>query len=590
MRQTGGITRRSGLQSLLLGATGLLAAPKANAQTPEIPRADTLIATGQPTGGAPTFAQYNDFNPFHPGLDLRSSVAFVLEPLFFYSVLPDKMLPWLAESFDYNADYNAITVHLRKGITWNDGVVFSADDVIFTLEMLKQNGQGKGDQLYASAMARDIKNLVRVDDLTMRIELTHADPRWFFTYLTVRFTEGMFILPKHIYSKTDPSGMAAFTALSPDLPNGPVGTGPFKIASMTPERIILDRRDDWWGAKTGFHALPAMKRVIFVPFTTHEQAAQLISNGEVDTILEGHVPEMKSLLQRFPDRITSFSGNKSPYGNIDWWPTSLLFNHTKKQFHDVRIRRAVSLYLNRKQAVDFAYLGAAEVSGLPYPRYPRLAPYFTDMEATIKQYRIVDYDAKAADALMTEAGAKKDGSGIWALNGEQMGGDLYYPNSLDAIAPVIAEQLRRAGFKVAANTRPGYRNEVYFGKAGWWLWGHGASVNDPFQTLALYHKRVYRPVGENAFWPSRWQNDEYSALVDKIEALPPDDPGVRPLVDQALTIWLREQVAAPVSQFYHRIPFNQTYWKNWPNEANPYINPTFWHNTGNLLLLGLQKA
>jgi peptide/nickel transport system substrate-binding protein len=212
------------------------------------------------------------------------------------------------------------------------------------------------------------------------------------------------------------------------------------------------------------------------------------------------------------------------------------------------------------------------------------------MEATIKQYRILDYDPKAADALMTEAGAKKDQDGIWTLDGEQMGGDLYYVNSLDAIAPVIAEQLRRAGFKVAANTRPGYRNEVFFGKAGWWLWGHGASVNDPFQTLALYHKRVFRPVGENAFWPSRWQNDEYSALVDKIEALAPDDPGVRPLVDQALTIWLREQVAAPVSQFYHRIPFNLTYWKNWPSEANPYINPTFWHNTGNLLLLGLQKA
>ena len=124
---------------------------------PTIARADTLIATGQPTGGAPNFAQYNDFNPFHPGLDLRSSIAFVLEPLYFYSVLPDKMLPWLAEGFDYNADSTAITVRLRKGVNWNDGTPFTADDVIFTLDMLKQNGQGKGDQLYASAMARDIK-------------------------------------------------------------------------------------------------------------------------------------------------------------------------------------------------------------------------------------------------------------------------------------------------------------------------------------------------------------------------------------------------------------------------------------------------
>ncbi len=592
MARTGSITRRDGLRGLIaaggLAAVPSLTAPPAAAQA-AIDRADTLVATGQPTGGAPTFAQYNDFNPFHPGLDLRSSIAFVLEPLFFYSVLPDRMIPWLAEGYEYNADHTAVTVKLRRGVAWNDGRPFGADDVIYTLDMLRQNGKGKGDQLYSSAIARDVKDLVRVDDHTVRIELTHPDPRWFFTYMTVRFTEGMFILPKHVYAATTPADMATFTAL-PGGPNGPVGTGPFKIASMTPERIILDRRDDWWGASTGFRKLPEMKRVIFVPFTTHEQAAQLISNDEVDTILEAHVPVMKSLLQRFPAKITTFSGNKSPFGNIDWWPTSLLFGHTQKQFQDVRIRRAVSLYLNRKQAVDYAYQGAAEVSGMPFPHYPRLSPYFGDMADTIKKLRITDYDAKAADALMTEAGCVKDGQGVWTFEGKQMGGDLYFPISLNAIAPVIAEQLRRAGFKVAPNNRPGFRNEVYFGHAAWWLWGHGASVNDPFQTLALYHKRHIRPVGENAFWPSRWSNDEYSALVDKIEALTPEDPGVRPLVNQALTIWLREQVAAPVAQFYHRIPFNTKYWKNWPNEADPYINPTFWHNTGNLMLLGLKKA
>jgi peptide/nickel transport system substrate-binding protein len=586
------ITRRSSLQVLL--AAGALTGPGATWAQPSsagpVARGDTVIATGQPSGGAPTFAQYNDFNPFHPGLDLRSSVALVLEPLFFYSVLPDKMIPWLAESYEYNADYTAITVRLRAGVTWNDGTAFTVDDVIYTLDILRQNGQGKGDQLYASAMARDLKELVRIDDRTLRIELTHPDPRWFFTYLTVRFTEGLFIVPKHVYSATDAAGLGGFTAIDLSKPNGPVGTGPFKITNMTPERIILDRRDDWWGTATGFHAPPQMKRVIFVPFTTHEQAAQLITNQEVDTILEARVPVLKGLLARYPNRITTFSGDKPPYGNVDWWPTSLIFNHEDPQFSDIRIRRAISLYINRKQAVDYAYQGAAEISGVPFPHYPRLAPYFTDMADTVKQLRIVDYDAKAADALMQEAGAAKDSSGVWTLNGKQMGGDLFAPISLNAIAPIIAEQLRRAGFKVAANSRPGYRNEVYYGHAAWWLWGHGASVNDPFQTLALYHKRVYRPIGENPFWPSRWRNDEYSAVVDKIEALAPDDEDVRPLVNQALTIWMREQVAVPVAQFYHRIPFNTTYWTGWPNEGNPYINPTFWHNTGNLLLLGLRKS
>lgn len=592
MMSTVPIRRRDSLQLLL--TAGALAAPgSARAQSAAagpIARGDTLIATGQPSGGAPTFAQYNDFNPFHPGLDLRSSVALVLEPLFFYSVLPDTMIPWLAEGYEYNADYTAITVRLRPGVTWNDGTAFTVDDVIYTLDILRQNGRGKGDQLYASAMARDVKDLVRIDDHTLQIELTHPDPRWLFTYLTVRFTEGLFIVPKHVYAATDAAGLGGFTALNSDAPEGPVGTGPFKITSMTPERIILDRRDNWWGATTGFRAPPQMKRVIFVPFTTPEQAAQLLTNQEVDTILEARVPVLKSLLARYPNRITTFSGDRPPYGNVDWWPTALLFNHDDPQFQDIRIRRAVSLYLNRKQAVDYAYQGAAEIAGVPFPHYPRLAPYFVDMAGTVKELRILDYDAKAADALMQQAGAAKDATGIWTLNGRQMGGDLFAPTSLNAIAPVIAEQLRRAGFKVSANSRPGYRNEVYYGHAAWWLWGHGASVNDPFQTLALYHKRVYRPVGENPFWPSRWRNDEYSAIVDRIEALPPDSPGVRPLVNQALTIWMKEQVAVPVSQFYHRIPFNTAYWTGWPNEENPYINPTFWHNTGNLLLLGLRKA
>ena len=243
---------------------------------------------------------------------------------------------------------------------------------------------------------------------------------------------------------------------------------------------------------------------------------------------------MKNLIARAP-KITTFSGRESPFGNIDWWPTSLFFNHDDPQWKDLRIRRAVSLYLNRKQLVEFAYEGAAEVTPLPYPRYPALQPYFKAMEAEIKQFRTVDNDAKAAEALMLEAGATKDAQGFWTLNGKRMGGDLYYTNSLNAISPVIAEQLRRAGFEVAPNTRPGFRDVIYQGKAAWWVWGHGASVNDPFHTLRLYHKRWDGHISTVPLWPSRWQNDAFSDLVDEIEKLPPTDPQVAVLVKKALT-------------------------------------------------------
>lgn len=587
-------TRRRLVESLAtasLAATGgfpLMGSRSAAAA--DVSRAETLIVTGQPGGGSPTFTQYNDFNVFRPTLDRRSSVTHVLEALYYYNVLKNEMIPWLATAYRYNDDYTAITIDLRQGVTWNDGEAFDADDVIYTLEMLKKNGQTKGDMFEAAAVARDVKNLVKVDSHTVRIELNQPNPRWFFTMLTVRFSnQGLHMVPEHVWSTVDPAKLDGFTALDPTKPGWPVGTGAFRVVEMTPERIILDRRDDWWGAKTGFRPLPNMKRVIFVPFSTHDAAAQLLVKGEVDTILEAQVPMMKSLLTR--DNITTFSGKQPPYGNIDWWPTSLLFNHDDPQWSDLRIRRAVSLYIDREQAVDYAYEGAAEVSGLPYPRYPALEPYYVAMADTIKRLRIIDTDKKAADDLMKAAGAVKDKDGFWTLNGKRMGGDLFHPGSLNAIGPIVAEQLRRAGFEVASNNRPGFRDAVYLGKAAWWLWGHGASVNDPYQALRLYHKQWYRPIGENLLWPARWRNDAFSALVDKIEALPPTDPQIKPLVVEALTIWLENQVAAPICQFYHRIPFNTTYWTGFPTVEDPYITPTFWHDTGYLVLLGMkQKA
>lgn len=101
---------------------------------------------------------------------------------------------------------------------------------------------------------------------------------------------------------------------------------------------------------------------------------------------------------------------------------------------------------------------------------------------TIERLCIVDHDPDEAEALMQEAGASKDGEGLWTLDGKRMGGDLYFVPSLSTIAPVVAEQLRRAGLEVASNSRPGFRDVVYQSKAAWWLWGHGGSVNDPYQT------------------------------------------------------------------------------------------------------------
>jgi hypothetical protein len=55
-------------------------------------------------------------------------------------------------------------------------------------------------------------------------------------------------------------------------------------------------------------------------------------------------------------------------------------------------------------------------------------------------------------------------------------------------------------------------------------------------------------------------------------------------------IWLRELPAIPLLQWYHRIPHNETYWRGWPSEKNPYVNSAFWARTWLLVLLELDPV
>ncbi|MEV8468338.1 ABC transporter substrate-binding protein [Fluviibacterium sp. DFM31] len=65
-----------------------------------------------------------------------------MAPLSYHNSLTDEIIPWLAESFDSNDDFAEVAVELRDGATWSDGQAFDAEDVVYTCEMLLENGKG----------------------------------------------------------------------------------------------------------------------------------------------------------------------------------------------------------------------------------------------------------------------------------------------------------------------------------------------------------------------------------------------------------------------------------------------------------------
>src|SRR5262249_40387381 len=91
--------------------------------------------------------KYTDFelwNPFAPAANHQNGPGLFHEPLFYYSGFQDKMIPWLAESYQYSPDFKQLTIKTRSGITWSDGQPFSAKDVAFTItEAAKQGSKIK---------------------------------------------------------------------------------------------------------------------------------------------------------------------------------------------------------------------------------------------------------------------------------------------------------------------------------------------------------------------------------------------------------------------------------------------------------------
>ena len=133
-------------------------------------RARTLnIAISRP------FADPTNFNIYNPAFD-RSRTglgALVHEYLFYLNMETGEYVPWLAESYEYNEDFTAVTVTLREGVQWSDGEDFNADDIVFTYEMLRNNP----GMTWANEANQAIESVEKVDDLTVVFHLTEPNPR-----------------------------------------------------------------------------------------------------------------------------------------------------------------------------------------------------------------------------------------------------------------------------------------------------------------------------------------------------------------------------------------------------------------------------
>lgn len=421
----------------------------------QLPRNQTLIMSL--SDAVNQFSDPGLMNPFMPGVT-RNGWQFGFEPLYFYDMwntqqtcgpqgvaCKDGEIPWLAESYAYNQDSTELTIKLRKGVTWSDGQPFTASDVAFTLNMLKDNAP---KLTYAVEMKQWVKAAVAVDPQTARITLTGPNPRFMFTYFEWHSDLGVPIVPEHIFKGKDPTTFTNF-----DLAKGwPVVTGPWRLTLDSPEQRFWDRRDNWWGATTGFHPLPKMKRVLLLPNYSDEKQLELLTNNQADCTHGFQAAfTVPTALKTNPKVIAWTTGNKPPYGALDIATvTTLDFNDSKPPYDDPDIRWAINHSINRDQIVAIGSHGIGAKVVLPFEPYGQLQPYYDKVADILKTYPIDSFDLAKTAQIMQSKGYVKDSGGFWAKGGKRFSIVLTAPPPFfNDIAPIIVAQLRKGGFDAA---------------------------------------------------------------------------------------------------------------------------------------------
>jgi len=550
------------------------AKPAADAPAVDHANADRNRTLVIPLGGN-QIVNFDNFNPYALGNKTHRAMLSkgVNEMLFYSNLNTGEMIPGQAESFEYNDTYDEITVKIRNGVKWSDGEPFTSADVVFTLNLLNKSGTAIANIPFEKGI---MTNIEAIDDLTVRITLKSPNPRWFWRTFVIAQENHVPTLPKHIWE-----GQNVEEFLFNDLALGwPVSTGAYKVESYSDSSVVLTRRDDWWAAEIGEDTLPEVEKIIFFPAGDRAAQSIMMINNDIDVSIL-NVGDFIAAKAR-NSSLRSWNVEGPVYGPADGCEYRIALNNAAPPFDDRDVRWALNKAIDRAAMIDLAYEGSNAVAVMPFSSFGGVQQYMSHVDDIIEEFQPGVQDLAGSAALMEKAGYAKNGDGFWAKDGTTLELELHSPTFLQVIPPVITEQLRVAGFDVVTNVHEGAGNRDFMmtGDFMFTVEVHCGSLREPFDTLNDFHSKWSKPIGERLTYvhaSTRYENPEYDALIDEMEAMVPSptDSEYIELLRKTVRIWLNDMPEIVMAEERHVYTFNEEYWENWATAENPSAAPFF---------------
>ncbi|MBU4337652.1 MAG: ABC transporter substrate-binding protein, partial [Actinobacteria bacterium] len=478
----------------------------------------------------------------------------IYEPLFVTNTLDGTLVPFLGTEYT-QPDASTIVVTVRDGVTWQDGEAFTADDVAYTYQLIKDNASLDTTGVWQNVASIDVA------DSTVTFHLSSQNVPAVSIVLNVP------IVPKHIWeSVTDP-----VTYTDED----PIGTGPYELGDFNENQYTLTKYADYWQADK------VAASEIILP----------ASNTQLDVVNNGY-DWAYAYMSDVENTWVSASD-----GNTYWFPPggtiALLPNLTKAPYNDVNFRQGLSLALDRTKIADVAeesYVDPAGTSGLLLPNQEAW------LDPSLPNGGEVDQDTTAALAAFAKAGYTQDASGklvdstgtqfavtISTVNGwtDWLRGVQEVQRQLEAIGmAVTVDQPQQAAFEQA-------RAQGDFDLAMGSFGGTGSLYND-FNQLMSSEFAV--PVGETASANfQRYSSAEADAALAELKVTV-DEDAQKEIGYQLQQIMTADLPVVPL--FYGGLwgLFSNTNFTNWPSADNPYATPATWGANPLLILTTITAA
>ena len=523
--------------------------PKAGSNSPTMGKTLTIVTT-------PISPMTDNFNPFVPTSTgyVTHSVNLYNQPLMVFNTQKPLQapVPELATRYKWSSDGKTITITTRSGVKWSDGKPFSASDVAFTFNLIKQNAALNANwtiPIPVSAKATNSTTAV----------LTFSSPQLASSFYILQVP----IVPQHVWqSVSNPESYGDAN---------PVGTGPYVLDHFSSTGFTMKINPHYY-AKSSLH----VPEISFPAYASNANLLPPIADGTIDWGGISIIGTSQNYLTKSSDNNTWT--HSAPYfsnNNV----VGLWFNTTKAPLDDAKVRQAISYGIDRQQlSTDGESDNEPPVTSTAGMLLPAHSSY---LPPSLANDLPSAGDAAKVSSILSSDGYSKAG-GKWQKNGQKITLAIEDPVSYTDYytdAQLIAKQLNKLGFNVSVKGDPGTNgpnvwtanlNKGTFSTAIHW----GAQGLTPYFTYNNWmNNTLSAPVGKTAGANYGRFNNSAAQTALSAYANATTQSGLNSATTTLANIQSTEVPVAPLLQGASWAQFSTRNYTGWPTASNPYMDP-----------------